>query len=104
MMLQYGSLESPYHGVRLTGEATINEKTVVINLPNYIHGLCKQEGTQVQITNIKHNKVLWVENIDIQNDCFTVGIDRSLSDKEEYRFYWSFTAIRKDIEDVIVEY
>jgi hypothetical protein len=101
--LQYGSLESPYHGVRLTGEGVITKDTVTVDLPDYIHGLCKQEGAQVQITNIKHGKVIWVEDVDVDNDKFTVALDRGPFDSKEYRFFWSFTAIRKDIEEMIVE-
>jgi hypothetical protein len=104
MKLRYGSLESPYHGVRLTGEAVIVGNSTTIDLPDYIHALCKQEGAQVQITNIKHDKVIWVEEIDINNDTFTVAINRKKTDKKQYRFYWSFTAIRKDIEDMVVEF
>lgn len=104
MKLRYGSLESPYHGVRLTGESIIATDKVVVDLPDYIHGLCKQEGAQVQITNIKHDKVIWVDEIDIENNRFIVCVNRKKSDKKEYRFYWSFTAIRKDIEDMIVEF
>jgi hypothetical protein len=104
MSLRYGSLESPYHGVRLTGEATISGISVIIKLPDYIHGLVKIAGSQVQITNIKHNKVLWVDSIDIENDCFTVGMNRNCFDRKEYAFYWSFTAIRKDIDDMEVEF
>lgn len=104
MKLQYGSLESPYHGVRLTGEAVIYGDSVTVNLPDYIHGLCRQEGSQVQITNIRHGKVLWVESIDVDNDNFVIGMDRQMSDSKEYKFYWSFTGVRKDIEDIIVEF
>ena len=104
MKLRYGSLESPYHGIRLTGEATIKENSVVVDLPEYIHALVKQEGSQVQITNIKHGKVLWVDEIDIENNCFTIAFDRDVNDNKEYSFYWSFTAIRKDVEDMIVEF
>jgi hypothetical protein len=104
MYLRYGSLESPYHGVRLTGEATITCKTVTVKLPDYIHALVKSDGCQIQLTNIKHDKVLWVDNIDIENDCFTVGMDRKFFDRKPYSFYWSFTAIRKDIEDMEVEF
>ena len=104
MKLQYGSLESPYHGVRLTGEGKIVNGECTIKLPDYIHGLVKQEGSQVQITNIKHGKVIWVEDIDVENDIFTVKCDVGwLEAKKEYRFYWSFTAIRKDIKDLEVE-
>ena len=104
MKLRYGSLESPYHGIRLTGEATIKENSVVVDLPEYIHALVKQEGSQVQITNIKHGKILWVDEIDIENNCFTIAFDRDVNDNKEYSFYWSFTAIRKDVEDMIVEF
>jgi hypothetical protein len=68
MKLRYGSLESPYHGVRLTGESSIKEKMCRIDLPEYIGGLCKQEGSQVQVTNKKHGKVLWVEEINIDEN------------------------------------
>jgi hypothetical protein len=103
MKLRYGSLESPYHGVRLTGEAIIAGKSRKVNLPDYIRGLCKQEGSQVQITNKKHGKVLWIEEINVDKNYFIVGCDLAFFDKKEYEFYWSFTAIRKDIEELVVE-
>lgn len=101
--LRYGSLESPYHGVRLTGECILKRGKCTIKLPDYIHALCKQEGSQVQITNIKHGKVIWVEEINVENDEFTVAADIKFFDMKEYRFFWSFTAARKDIDDLIVE-
>ena len=102
MKLRYGSLESPYHGVRLTGEGVLINGSATIELPEYIKGLCKQEGSQVQITNIKHGKVIWVEDIEVDNNRFTVAAE--VNDNKEYKFYWSFTAIRKDIDDMIVEF
>jgi hypothetical protein len=104
MKLRYGSLESPYHGVRLTGESTLNSKICRVNLPDYITGLCKQEGSQVQLTNIKHGKILWVENINIEDNYFEISCDYDLNDNKQYSFYWTFTGIRKDIEDIIVEF
>ena len=101
--LQYGSLESPYHGIRLTGEASIKNKTCRVELPEYICALCKQEGAQVQITNISHHKILCVDDVVIKENYFTVSCNRNFFDKTEYRFYWSFTAVRKDIEDLLVE-
>lgn len=74
-----------------------------MELPDYIRGLCKQEGSQVQLTNIKHGKILWVDTVDVNNNYFVVSCERGLFDKKPYSFYWSFTAIRKDIEDMIVE-
>jgi hypothetical protein len=104
MKLRYGSLESPYHGVRLTGEGEIQNGLVTIKLPNYISALCKHEGTQVQLTNIRHGKVLWIEDIDIDQNQFTVASDTDYLDNKTYKFYWSFTGIRKDIGDLLVEY
>jgi hypothetical protein len=104
MKLRYGSLESPYHGVRLTGEGVLINGTATVKLPDYIHGLCKQEGSQVQITNIKHGKVIWVDDVNVDEDCFVVKSDILVHDETEYKFYWSFTAIRKDIEEMIVEF
>ena len=104
MKLRYGSLESPYHGVRLTGEGVLINGTATVKLPDYIHGLCKQEGSQVQITNIKHGKVIWVDDVNVDEDCFVVKSDILVHDESEYKFYWSFTAIRKDIEDMVVEF
>jgi hypothetical protein len=102
-LLVYGSLESPYHGVRLTGEGELSGNLTKIYLPDYITGLCKQENSQVQITNIKHDKVLWVEDINIADNYFTVGCNRGIFDKKVYKFYWSFTAVRKDTKELIVE-
>jgi hypothetical protein len=103
--LRYGSLESPYHGVRLTGEAAVVNGACTVQLPDYIHGLVQEEGVQVQITNLKHGKVLWVEEINIENDYFIVKTEVYKKYKDvEFKFYWSFTAIRKDIEELLVEY
>ena len=103
--LRYGSLESPYHGVRLTGEAAVVNGVCKVQLPDYVHGLVKEEGVQVQITNKQHGKVLWVEEINIENDYFIVKTEVYKKYKDvEFKFYWSFTAIRKDIEELLVEY
>ena len=103
MQLRYGSLESPYHGIRLTGDAILIDGMCIVKLPDYIHGLCKQDGSQVQITNIKHGNIIWIEDINISKDEFTVKSNIDLTDRTEYKFYWSFTAIRKDIADMEVE-
>lgn len=103
MQLRYGSLESPYHGIRLTGEAVITGKDFKVNLPDYIHELVHQEGSQVQLTNIRHGRVLYVTNISVVDNYFTVSCDRGWFDKSQLAFYWSFTAIRKDIESMQVE-
>jgi len=101
--LRYGSLESPYHGVRLTGRAVITDATVEVPLPDYIHALCAEEGSQVQITNHGHDKILWVERIDIARNCFVVKMRRRWWDTTPYAFYWSFTAVRRDVVPLDVE-
>jgi len=101
--LQYGSLESPYHGVRLTGKDKI-QKECYIFLPDYIKSLVKEDGVNVQITNINHTQQLFVKSVDIDNNCIIIGRKYNLLNKNEfYEFYWSFTAIRKDIPDLKTE-
>ena len=103
-MLIYGSLESPYHGIRLTGEGVIVNEECVIMLPNYIRELVRENNCQVQITNLKHNKNIWVDNIDVDQNCFTVKMKKNIFNKnKKYHFFWSFTGIRKDIDELITE-
>lgn len=99
--LQYGSLESPYHGIRLTGKSKANKNGVKVNLPDYIFALIKNDNINIQLTPIKCSKLFYVSNIDIDNNCFYVICDQS---DEEYEFYWDFTAIRKDVDDLVTEF
>lgn len=101
--LQYGSLESPYHGVRLTGKDKIVSSKCKVNLPEYISGLCKSEDVNIQITNINHSKTIYIDSIDIENNYFTVSCKKWFFDNSEYEFFWSFTGIRRDVTDLIVE-
>jgi hypothetical protein len=102
--LQYGSLESPYHGIRLTGKAKLTGKETIVKLPDYIKDLVHEEDVNVQITNINHSKVLYIKSIDIKNNKFTIGVDKKLTEVfASYEFFWSFTAVRKDVPDLIVE-
>jgi hypothetical protein len=100
--LQYGSLESPYHGVRLTGRSMVVRGKCVVELPEYIKNLVHDDETvNVQITNYKHAKTLYVDSIDIPNNRFTIKNDNWFAGKLE--FFWTFTATRKDVPDLIVE-
>lgn len=103
MKLHYGSLESPYHGVRLTGKGLIRGGASTVVLPDYISALVQDNNFNIQITNIGHGKVLYVDKVDIGNNWFTVKVDGILSKFFEYEFFWSFTAIRKDVPDLVVE-
>ena len=100
--LVYGSLESPYHGIRLTGKAKTSQGKCVVDLPFYIKDLVHEENCAIQLTNYGHGKVLFVEKIDISKNCFTIRVARPKAG-EELEFFWDFTAIRKDIEQLEVE-
>jgi hypothetical protein len=102
--LQYGSLESPYHGIRLTGDGVLNNGVCEIQLPDYISALVKENEISIQLTNYQHNKNIWVETIDIENNKFIVKTKKSWFSKKQYKFFWSFTAIRKDVSDMEVEF
>jgi hypothetical protein len=102
--LQYGSLESPYHGIRLTDKNKISADSVKVNLPDYISALVNEDKVNVQLTNINHDKVLFVKEVNVNDNNFIVGINRGWFDKNEYEFYWSFTAERKDIPKLTVEF
>lgn len=103
MKLHYGSLESPYHGVRLTGKDAVKNGQCIVQLPDYISALIHDENFNIQITNIGHNKVLYIDSVNISSNSFTIKVGGLLSKFREYKFYWSFTAIRKDVPDLIVE-
>jgi hypothetical protein len=98
--LQYGSLESPYHGIRLTGKGMIENGECVVELPEYIGAFVKEEGINIHTTNIKHGQVLWVENVDVEHNKFMIKCEEI---SRTYEFYWDFTAIRKDVPDLEVE-
>jgi len=101
--LEYGSLESPYHGVRLTGRGKVIKGVGVVSLPDYLKDLIHDDDTlNIQITNIKHGKTIYVEQIDLNNDRFIVKADRSKT-LGELEFFWSLTGTRKDVEDLVVE-
>lgn len=100
--LQYGSLESPYHGVRLTGKSMLKRGESIIYLPYYIKHLIHPDDVSIQITNKGHHKILYVDSVDINNNKFVVKGYRSKTGGP-YEFYWSFTGIRKDTDRLIPE-
>ena len=101
--LEYGSLESPYHGVRLTGRGVVIKGSGVVSLPDYLKDLIHDdENINIQITNIKHGKTIYVDEIDLNNDQFTVRVDRAKT-LGNLEFFWTLTGVRKDVEDLVVE-
>lgn len=101
--LEYGSLESPYHGVRLTGRGVVIKGSGVVQLPDYLKDLIHDDETiNIQITNIKHGKNIYVNEIDLNNDQFTVRADRCKT-VAPLEFFWTFTGIRKDVDHLVVE-
>ena len=102
--LIYGSLESPYHGVRLTGKGKTKGNRAEIFLPDYIKSLIDEETVNIQLTVIKCAKILYIENIIIDDNKFTVKYDKPWYEKcKDIEFYWDFTAERKDVPKLIVE-
>ena len=102
--LVYGSLESPYHGVRLTGKGKTKGNRAEIFLPDYIKSLIDEETVNIQLTSIKCAKILYIENIIIDDNKFTVKYDKPWYEKcKDIEFYWDFTAERKDVPKLIVE-
>lgn len=99
MSLRYGSLESPYHGVRLTGRDTCVSGECTVALPQYIGSLVHTDGVNIQLTNINHFHAMCVKNVNVNENTFVV----SSQNREPCEFYWSFTAIRKDTPHMIVE-
>ena len=101
--LEYGSLESPYHGVRLTGRGKVIKGVGVVVLPSYLKDLIHDDDTlNIQITNIKHGKTIYLEEIDLKNDQFIVKVDRAKS-LGELQFCWTLTGVRKDVDHLVVE-
>jgi len=103
MKLNYGSLESPYHGIRLTGIGTIKRGTCVVELPEYISKFAHKQGVNIQLTNYGHDKRLYVDQIDISQNRFLVRVAGFLNKFNDYDFFWTFTAVRKDVPNLIVE-
>jgi hypothetical protein len=101
--LEYGSLESPYHGVRLTGRGKLVKGVGAVMLPNYLKDLIHDDDNlNIQITNIKHGKIIYIDKIDLKNDRFSVKADRAKS-LGELHFFWTLTGVRKDVEGLVVE-
>lgn len=103
--LQYGSLESPSHSVRLTGKGVIVNGRGIVELPKHLKDLIDEESITIQLTNIKHTKILFVMEINLSCDYFMVGNDTwNCIPNESYQFYWSLTGERTDVPKLVVEY
>jgi hypothetical protein len=102
-ILEYGSLESPYHGVRLTGRGVIKNGYCEVKLPEYIKDLIiDDDSINIQLTSLNHSKLMYVHKINLNNNVFEVKSDRSKSIKK-LNFFWTFTGIRKDIDSLVTE-
>jgi hypothetical protein len=101
--LEYGSLESPYHGVRLTGRGTVIKGVGMVSLPSYLKDLIHDDDTlNIQITNIKHSKTIYIDKIDLKNDQFIVKVDRAKT-LGNLEFFWTLSGVRKDVDHLVVE-
>jgi hypothetical protein len=101
--LEYGSLESPYHGVRLTGRDKVIKGFGTVSLPDYLKDLIHDDDTlNIQITNIKHGKTIYIDKIDLQNDRFIVKVDKAKT-LGNLEFFWTLSGVRKDVDNLVVE-
>jgi hypothetical protein len=98
--LVYGALESPYHGIRLTGKGHIKNGCAEVLLPDYIHKLVRPESVNIQLTPIKCGKTIYVQDIYVEENRFTVECDDTL---KEFDFFWDFTGTRTDVDELITE-
>lgn len=97
--LIYGSLESPYHGIRLTGKGTAVKGYGKVVLPEYIYKLVRHNDVNIQLTNIRHSRVLYVNEVNVSENYFVVAYDKQMFDGDKtFEFYWDFTAERQDID------
>jgi hypothetical protein len=102
--LVYGSLESPYHGIRLTGKDTLVGAKCVVKLPDYICKLVRAESVNVQLTGIKCGKTLYIDDINVDENYFVVAYEKSMLEfNKTYEFFWDFTAIRADVPELMTE-
>ena len=102
--LIYGSLESPYHGIRLTGRATIENGKGKVELPEYMHKLILHDSINIQVTGIKCNKTLYIDEINIPENYFVIAYDKGVFESyKDYDFFWDFTAIRADVPELDTE-
>ncbi len=102
--LMYGSLESPYHGIRLTGRDTLVNGKCKVELPDYMYKLILHDSINIQLTGIKCNKTLYVDDINIPENYFTIAYDKAIFESyKDYDFFWDFTAIRADVPELTTE-
>ena len=97
--LHYGSLESPYHGIRLTGSGVAVSGYCTVNLPDYIGAFVHPQDINIQLTPINHFNAICVHSVDTPHNNFVV----SCNSYEHSAFYWDFTAVRKDVDRIQVE-
>jgi hypothetical protein len=102
--LIYGSLESPYHGIRLTGRNTLVGAKYKVQLPDYICKLVRSDSVNIQLTGIKCGKTLYIDDINVPENYFVVAYDKSMIEfNKTYDFFWDFTATRSDVPELITE-
>jgi len=103
MLLRYSSLESPFHGVRLSGHGVSKAGSATVKLPAYVRDLVHNlddSNLSVQLTGYMNNQLFSVGAIDIANNEFSVNCSSPL----DCEFFWSFTATRKDVAPLVVEF
>ncbi len=93
--------------LKIIGDSTID---VLVNgkcrveLPDYMYKLILHDSINIQLTGIKCNKTLYVDDINIPENYFTIAYDKAIFESyKDYDFFWDFTAIRADVPELITE-
>jgi hypothetical protein len=66
--------------------------------------LILHDSVNIQLTGIKCNKTLYVDEINIPENYFTIAYDNAIFESyKDYDFFWDFTGIRTDVPELITE-
>lgn len=102
-LLVHSAIETPSNDVFYTGSAVLSGGEVQINLPDYFESLTREEGRTVRLSNVNGFDRLTVKLVDgkpVKNGSFTVISNNTDSVQE---FDWEVKAVRKDVDDLIIE-
>ena len=92
--LRHSVLEGPEISVFVRGE---NKGSNIIELPYYWKDLVHENSLTINLTAIGKPSIYYVEKID--NNIIYVG-----ANDDEYNFYYTVFAERKDVDKLVVEY
>lgn len=104
--LIHACLEGPEAAVFYRGQGQLENGWVEVRLPDYFEALCAEEGRSVQLTSIADDpEDEWCPVLHAtypKNGRFFVGLGSGVVAMDQ-RFWWQVTAVRKDVDALLVE-